>query len=328
MKLIIFLAIFSFTLAAPHDHEWSKFKATYNKVYSNAEEEAERYQVFIENLEKINKHNEEARKGLHRYTLGVNKFADLSAEEFNQIAKCSGGGSVRKNLRNSIEIPKRSVNVSALPTSIDWRTKGIVSSVKDQGHCASCYAFSTVAAVEGAIAQSTGQLVELSAQNLVDCSASYGNQGCQDGYNEYSYDYIIANGGLDTEDSYPYVGKDQRCQFNPSTVGGKIEKYATLPDDQEEILQEQVSMRVVSVGIDAQNFQLYHDGIYDTDCQSPFLIDYGFAMVGYGTENGTDYWIVKNSWGQEWGEQGYIRMLRGVNLCGLAAASTYPIIQG
>lgn len=218
-----------------------------------------------------------------------------------------------------------------LPHHVDWREKGAVTAVKDQGHCGSCWAFSAVGALEGQHFRKTGALVSLSEQNLVDCSKKYGNNGCNGGMMDNAFRYVKSNKGIDTEISYPYEGIEDSCHFNPKNVGATDSGYVNLPSGNEEKLMNAVAtMGPVSVAIDAsqESFQFYAEGTYvEPQCDSVSL-DHGVLVVGYGTdEQGQDYWLVKNSWGTSWGDKGYIKMARNMdNQCGIATQASYPTV--
>ncbi|XP_015785651.1 cathepsin L1 [Tetranychus urticae] len=328
IRAAIFIALFALAAAASLslDSQWESFKTKYGKSYDSAEEETNRRNIFAQKLEKIKAHNERAANGEVTYRLGVNKFSDLTAEEFK--AKYLGYKPAR---RSAPLIHNVNYTVKA-PASVDWRTKGIVSEIKDQQQCGSCWAFSAIASIESANAQKNGKLVELSEQNLMDCSWKYGDNGCGGGLMDDAFSYVKANKGVDTEKSYPYISGDgedyHKCRYTAANKGASISSFVDVPEADEKSLLSAVAERVVSVAIDAGPVQDYESGILNTDeCSSdPQDLDHGVAVVGYGTEDGTPYWIVKNSWGKDFGESGYFRLYRGNNMCGIADSASYPIV--
>lgn len=203
--------------------------------------------------------------------------------------------------------------------------------MKDQGRCGSCWSFSATGALESHHFIKTGQLVTLSEQNLIDCTRSYGNQGCRGGWMDSAFSYVQHNGGIDTEDSYPYRARDGVCRYNRRNSGATATGHVDIPGGDEDKLKEAIgSIGPVSVGIDASNesFRHYSSGIYKEDKCKTNYTDHGILAVGYGTDgNGNDYYIVKNSWGTTWGDNGYIYMARNFNNhCGIATAASYPLM--
>ncbi|KAF1439468.1 Cathepsin S, partial [Pygoscelis papua] len=216
-----------------------------------------------------------------------------------------------------------------VPDTVDWREKGCVTDVKNQGACGSCWAFSAVGALEAQVKLKTGKLVSLSAQNLVDCTRSYGNNGCGGGWRTKAFQYIIDNRGIDSDDSYPYTAQDGTCRYNPTARAATCSRYVELPHGDEAALKDAVAnVGPISVSIDASQptFFLYKAGIYhDPSCSQK--VNHAVLVIGYGSSDGEDYWLVKNSWGAHFGEQGYIRMARNRgNHCGIASYGAYPQI--
>jgi cathepsin L len=217
------------------------------------------------------------------------------------------------------------------PTSVDWRTQGYVTPIKDQGQCGSCWAFSAIASLEGQHFKASGKLVSLSEQNLVDCSKKQGNQGCNGGLMDQAFTYIKVNNGIDTEASYPYKAVDQKCKFSAANVGATDAGFTDITSGSEDDLETAIAtIGPISVAIDASHssFQLYKSGIYnEPDCSSSEL-DHGVTAVGYGSDaTGAKFYIVKNSWGTSWGTDGYIMMSKNKkNNCGIATAASYPTV--
>lgn len=298
---------------------FTNFMNTYNKTYLDSELSL-RYNIFKDNLQRIEAHNSAG----HSWTMGVNQFADLTADEFKSQTLCYN--------RPNLDVPRITLRfdeaVQDLPTELDWTTKGAVTPVKDQGQCGSCWAFSTTGSVEGAYAIAKGKLQSFSEQQLVDCSGSYGNQGCNGGLMDYGLKYIKDN-GICLESAYPYKGVAGKCQKCTSVT--KITSYVDVTPNSESALQQALQFGPVSVAIEADqsSFQFYSSGVLTSSCGTS--LDHGVNLVGYGSLNGQDFWKVKNSWGSSWGEKGYILLARNVKQtggqCGIAAEASYPVIS-
>ncbi|XP_066529050.1 procathepsin L-like [Hoplias malabaricus] len=311
------------------DLEFHSWKLKFGKIYHSALEESQRKQIWLENRKLVLVHNMLADQGIRSYRLGMNQFADLDNHEYRQMLK----GSLQSFNKTKSRVATtflRQAGGANLPETVDWRAKGYVTEVKDQKLCGSCWAFSATGALEGQMFRKTGSLVSLSEQQLVDCSRAFGNEGCNGGWMDKAFEYVQENRGLDTEDSYPYEGMDGRCRFNPSTVGATCTGYVDIPSGDEMALQEAVAtVGPVSVAIDAghYSFQMYESGVYYEPACSSTDLDHGVLAVGYSSEGGQDYWLVKNSWSTEWGNKGYIKMSRNMNnQCGIATAASFPLV--
>ncbi|XP_012280998.1 cathepsin L [Orussus abietinus] len=314
--------------------EWGAFKIEHGKKYESETEEKFRMKIFMENRHKIAQHNVRFGKGLVPYELKINKYGDMLHHEFIKTMNGFNKTGVNGNLR-SAEQPVGAKFIEpanvVLPDSVDWRTQGAVTAIKDQGQCGSCWAFSATGSLEGQHFRQTGVLVSLSEQNLIDCSGKYGNNGCEGGLMDRAFQYIKNNRGLDTEKTYPYEAEDDKCRYNPRNKGASDAGFIDIPEGDEQKLKAAVAtVGPVSIAIDASHssFQFYSKGVYyDPDCSTTEL-DHGVLVVGYGTtEEGEDYWIVKNSWGETWGEKGYILMARNKdNSCGIASSASYPLV--
>jgi cathepsin L len=254
----------------------------------------------------------------------MNKFGDLTLEEFKTIY-------LTLSVNASDLYPEDKTYYAPLADDVDWRLKGAVTPIKDQGQCGSCWAFSATGAVEGINAIKGKKIDDISSseQQLVDCSGSYGNYGCNGGLMDSAFDYIIKSSkGLDSEKSYPYTARDGSCKFNRDNIVTTITGHKSVPGKNEGALQNAIKDQPVSVAIDAahSSFQFYHSGVYYESACSPTNLDHGVLAVGYGNNNG-DYYIVKNSWGTSWGAQGYILMARNRNNnCGIATMASYPTL--
>uniref|UniRef100_A0A8C0BWI7 CATL1 protein n=1 Tax=Buteo japonicus TaxID=224669 RepID=A0A8C0BWI7_9AVES len=313
LRLGLLLALLGCT-AAPDpalEEAWEGWKSLHAKEYPG-ETEATRREVWEKNLRRIQQHNWEESQGQHAFRLAMNHYGDLTDEEFNQLL--NSFTPVRR------EKPAPLFQVSAAPKTpveVDWRAKGYVTPVKNQGHCGSCWAFSATGALEGLVFNRTGKLTVLSEQNLIDCSRKLGNNGCHGGYMTRAFQYVHDNGGLNSEHVYPYTAMVRE--------GGR-------PRGHSRAMPAVATVGPVSVAVDASSFQFhfYKSGIFSSMFCSQ-QVNHGMLAVGYGTsqERGRNvsYWILKNSWSEVWGERGYIRLLKGAdNQCGVANQASFPVL--
>ncbi|XP_071583542.1 cathepsin L2-like [Heliangelus exortis] len=307
---------------------WESWKSLHSKEYPE-EVEAIRREVWEKNLRRIHQHNQEESQGQHSFRLAMNHHGDLTDEEFNQLLNgCIPAWQ---------EKPKLLFQESGAlktPAEVDWRAKGSVTPVKDQGHCGSCWAFSATGALEGQVFKRTGKLVVLSEQNLIDCSRKLGNHGCQGGYMTLAFQYVRDNGGLNSEHSYPYVATDTSgCRYNPQDKAANCSDIWLVARGSEAALEQAVAaVGPVSVAVDASSFHFhfYKSGIFSSVLCSQ-RVNHGMLAVGYGVSqeqgHNISYWILKNSWSELWGEQGYIRLLKGSNnQCGVANQASFPLL--
>jgi C1A family cysteine protease len=305
-----------------HEYLFDAFITQHNKPYKKGDNEYfTRFITFKKNLEYIRYHNEQ---GLS-YTMAVNEFADMTREEFKATML---GTKAPATLGASLGTFEADPSAS-LPDSVDWRTKsGVVSAVKNQGQCGSCWAFSTTGALEG-LAGVNGKTVSLSEQQLVDCAQKEGNQGCNGGLMDQGFQYVIDNKGIASESDYPYKAKDGKCAASGKKSAFSISGFKDVAKNDEDALKAAVAQQPIAVAIEADQsgFQFYHSGVFDGSCGTN--LDHGVLVVGYGTDSGKDYWIVKNSWGASWGDKGYIRLVRhsgkSKGQCGIAMQPSYPV---
>ncbi|XP_058793221.1 cathepsin L-like [Phymastichus coffea] len=315
--------------------EWNTFKAEHGKSYTNEIEEKSRLKIFMEHKQKIAEHNAMFEQGLVTYKLGLNKYSDMIHHEF--VRTMNGFNKSRSGIPDSSKKMKAVRFASPahvqLPASVDWRKEGAVTNVKDQGFCGSCWSFSATGALEGQHFRKTGKLVSLSEQNLLDCSGSYGNYGCDGGIMQYAFNYIKDNKGIDTEKTYPYEASEEYCRYDPRNSGAEDVGFVDIrTGDEQQLMEAVATIGPIAVAMDASHlsFQNYRSGIYyEPKCKNKNDdLDHGVLIVGYGTtENGINYWLVKNSWGDSWGENGYFKIPRNKNNhCGIATDASYPLV--
>ncbi|CAI0541038.1 unnamed protein product [Linum tenue] len=300
------------------------FVQKYNKEYADSEEYAHRLGVFAANLVRAAEHQALDPTAIH----GITPFMDLTEEEFQRMYT---GVSMPGGLDGRPDHEEEVMDTSGLPEYFDWREKGAVTDVKMQGACGSCWAFSTTGAVEGAHFIATGKLLNLSEQQLVDCDdicdekeKEACDKGCGGGLMTNAYRYLIKAGGLQDEASYPYTGKKGECKFDPEKVAVRVANFSTISLDENQIAAHLVQHGPLAVGLNAVFMQTYLGGVSCPLICGKKWINHGVLLVGYGSRGFSilrfgyrPYWIIKNSWGEHWGEAGYYRVCRGYGMCGV-----------
>ncbi|KAK6245484.1 hypothetical protein SCA6_008574 [Theobroma cacao] len=304
------------------EHHFTLFKSKYGKTYATQEEHDYRLGVFKANLRRAKRHQLLDLTAVH----GVTKFSDLTPLEFRRQFLGLRPLKLPADAQKAPILP-----TNDLPTDFDWRDHGAVTGVKDQGSCGSCWSFSTTGALEGAHYLSTGELVSLSEQQLVDCDhecdpQEYGacDSGCNGGLMTTAFEYTLKAGGLEREDDYPYTGNDRgACKFDKSKIAASVSNFSVISVNEDQIAANLVKHGPLAVGINAVFMQTYMKGV-----SCPYIcgrhLDHGVLLVGYGSAGYAPirfkekpYWIIKNSWGENWGEEGYYKICRGRNVCGV-----------
>lgn len=303
----LFNTIESLSVNSTYMDQYNNYIIEYGKSF-----DYDNFDVFKNNLKFIETHNQKNES----YKLEVNEFTDKKISSNNHFIRSENG---KYQINDSIIVPM----------NIDWRKKGAVTHVKNQADCGSCWSFSATGSIEGINAINNGKLLNISEQQLIDCSTDYGNHGCEGGSMDLAFKYAIQN-GLCSEEEYPYTAEEGQCQDCKNVVN--ITSFQDITSNNEKALKRVVSQQPVSVAIQAntRSFQMYSSGIYsDLSCGNQ--LDHGVLIVGYGYDlfHDMEYWIVKNSWGPQWGEDGYIRMERNIQdssgLCGIAMQPSIPI---
>ncbi|XP_033997184.1 pro-cathepsin H [Trematomus bernacchii] len=323
ISLVLFAllsAASAFPLSEQDEFHFKSWMAQYNKVYS-MQEYHERLQIFTENKRRIDKHNE----GNQTFTMGLNQFADMTFGEFRKYFLLSEPQNCSATKGNHFS------SKGPLPDSIDWRKKGnYVTDVKNQAACGSCWTFSTTGCLESVTAINTGKLVPLSEQQLIDCAQDFNNHGCDGGLPSQAFEYIMYNKGLMTEEDYPYKAIELTCVYKPELAAAFVKDVVNITQyDEKGMVDAVATLNPVSFAFEVtSDFMHYSEGVYtSTEChQTPDMVNHAVLAVGYGQQDGTPYWIVKNSWGSRWGVDGYFLIEREKNMCGLAACSSFPVV--
>ncbi|KAL6198794.1 hypothetical protein ACLB2K_028583 [Fragaria x ananassa] len=318
---------------------YEQWMAKHGCIYPDSKEKERRFAIFKKNVEFVEKFDSE---GNTTCTLSINKFSDMTNEEFLKhhtgfkmpTVSSSTTSSSEDQLSTKQSGPNNTTR-DDIPARIDWREHGAVTPIKDQGTCGACWAFTAVAAVEGITKFKTGKLISLSEQQLVDCDVR--NHGCNSSYIDVTFKYIQKNGGIAEEKNYPYRGNDNKiCNAKKeSQHAAQITGYRTIPTGRQDLLLKAVSIQPISAAIDGRGdaFRHYHNGVFKGPCGHE--VNHAVTIIGYGTsEDGFDYWLIKNSWGLDWGDNGYMKIhrpdlnspytRRAEDLCGLGLFNYYP----
>jgi cathepsin L len=330
MKLIVFMALVATISAKTLWHQlegysFEHYKTEYGKVYHSESEHEFRRKVFENTLAAVQKHNADPTKS---WKEGINHMSDWTDDEFKALLGYDKAIALQFHGQPHPEY-KTKVDVAAIPDNLDWRDEGIVTTVKDQGRCGSCWSFASAETLESHIAKQTGILQVLSEQNILDCTPNPkkcgGTGGCEGGTAELAYGRMVETGGLTTEWIYPYLshnGTDfKHCQFDPKTSVVQVTGYQKLPTNKyQPLLQAVVSEGPIAVSVDASSWKNYESGIYNGCNQTNPDIDHAVVLVGYGVDDkNNQYWTIRNSWTPHWGELGFIRLFRDdkqESLCG------------
>lgn len=337
MNLILSIACVILVVQSAVGLNWSEFRAENNVAYRNKLEESMRKAIFEANKERVELFNKESAEEAG-FELGLNHLSDRTSDEIAlRLGFRLPQNTFPKNSPDAekfLETLLAGVEDDDLPTSVDWtKVDGRVTSVKDQGHCGSCWAFATTGALEGQMKVRNVTMIPLSEQDLIDCSIY--NHGCDGGVPISAWLDIKDKGGIESEADYPYQAKVGKCKFEKSKAVFMDKYGVVLPQGREHLLKKVVAtIGPVAGGIDASlpSFAHYKDGVYhDKDCGSGMSqLNHAILIVGYGTDEKTqkDYWLVKNSWGAKWGAEGYIKMARNAdNSCGIATAAMFPTFK-
>ncbi|KAJ3697401.1 hypothetical protein LUZ61_001106 [Rhynchospora tenuis] len=309
------------------EHHFSSFISRFGKTYKDEAERLYRLSVFKANMRRAQLHQKLDPSAVH----GVTKFFDLTPKEFRKYMglKKVSRDKARKAFGSAQEAPI--LPTDNLPENFDWREKGAVTGVKNQGSCGSCWSFSASGALEGANFLATGKLKTLSEQQLVDCDHECDSSepdacdsGCNGGLMTTAFEYLMKAGGLESEEDYPYTGVDRgTCKFDKSKIVASVKNFSVVSIDEDQIAANLVKHGPLAIGINAVFMQTYIGGV-----SCPYIcgkhLDHGVLLVGYGSAGYSPirlkdkpYWIIKNSWGENWGESGYYKICRGRNICGV-----------
>eukprot|EP00743_Colponemidia_sp_Colp-15_P013194 GILK01015236.1.p1 GENE.GILK01015236.1~~GILK01015236.1.p1 ORF type:complete len:456 (-),score=52.29 GILK01015236.1:135-1502(-) len=302
------------------------FRKQYSKTYTPAEF-GPAFQNFKRNLNYVTLKNQE--KGIKTsFSLALNMYADLTPQAIQEGYTGLNFAAAPPDM--PVNDTFADVDVSRLPASVDWRTRNAVTAVYNQGSCGGCWAFAASQALESITAIKTGDLTQLSKQQMIDCSTQ--NGGCKGGLPSWAFQWILSNGGLASEASYPYRGSQGTCNRGVRS-SASLTGFMRVPSYNEAALMAAVAQQPIAIAVQStqRSFSFYSGGVFDGECGTKY--DHAVLLVGYGTDGGKPYWLVKNSWGPSWGERGYIRLARnpagrGAGKCGITLLAAYPTTKG
>jgi len=301
---------------------FNSWKLKYNKSYPSDEENQIRFNNFKQSLLRVQKRQQYMKSDGAKF--GLTKFADLSVQEFKSTIL------MKKEIRPTPHGGPRHLVKTAPPNVFDWRNSGMVTPVKDQGQCGSCWAFSATETIESAWMLkhklTNVSMKPLAPQQIVDCDSS--DDGCGGGDPPTAYQYVMSAGGQETNSDYPYTGQDGNCAFKSTKVYARVANwaYACQNDDESQLLQSAFTYGPTSICVDANSWQDYDSGILTAwECAWIDMLDHCVQVVGWNLNAQTPYWSVRNSWSTDWGENGYIRLAYGQNTCGMAEEATYVL---
>jgi len=326
-SLVLFV-VYASNTESPYNEFFELWATQHGKTYVNPAEKSVRLENFVASIQRIKELNAKTQERGRGATYGLNKFSDLTPEEFASTVLMTpflGSPDLEKK-ENLLSI----ANIQA-PDTFDWRNKGAVTAVKDQAQCGSCWAFSVTENIESmwilAKGLTNNTMEPLSPQQIVDCDDS--DEGCNGGDPPTAYDYIKSAGGLEADKDYPYKAKDGKCAFKKSDVVATISswKYACSSYEESTLKDNLVAWGPVSICVDARYWQDYQSGVMTAfECDWIVELDHCVQAVGYDMTASTPYWIVRNSWGTDWGEKGYILIEYGYNSCGLTTEASTAVI--
>jgi C1A family cysteine protease len=319
MRTAVLLALAVAVAVAISDEElqFRDFIKKYEKTYNGAQYE-HRLQVFKDNLVRA----AEWQKKMPTAQFGVTQFMDLTPEEFTKFYKIANFTEKVKDLGRPV-LPRQNLNAT-LPGGFDWRNEGVVTGVYNQGQCGSCWAFSTAENIESMWARAGRGLTNLAMQQLVDCDRN--DDGCGGGLPARAYAYIMSAGGIDSYNSYPYVGYNEPCRFNPGNVAARISSwgYITQSDNENYMQQWTYANGPPSICVDATSWQYYGGGVIGASCGT--AIDHCVQLTGWTSVSGYNVWTVRNSWGTGWGYGGYCYVQMGINACAIGEFVSSSVI--